>query len=160
VILTRPVWWKRVKGDLECSALVEAHDVGAQAQQEAKIPQLAAVVGGVKLRAGRVRQRARYGSSEERTFQIILFGCLGGGGWGIVSGEQRNRGAGCHTILGRVHVRLLGLGLLDGLEQLCVDALGAGLVRGTEYAGAQLGAVRLLAACTCAFGHCVSRCLA
>jgi hypothetical protein len=155
VILTRPVWWKRVKGDLECSAVVEANDIGAQSQEEAEISQLAAVVCGVKLCAGRVRQRARYGSSEERqTFQVILFGCLGGGGWSSVSREQRNGGTGHHTILGGVHVSLLGLWLLDGLEQLCVDALGAGLMRGTEHAGAQLGAVRLFAACTCAFGHC------
>jgi hypothetical protein len=154
MILTRPVWWKRVKGDLECSARVEANDIGAQSQEEAEISQLAAVVCGVKLCAGRVRQRARYWSSEERqTFQVILFSCLGGG-WSIVSREQCNGGAGRPTLPGGVHVSLLGLRLLDGLEQLCVDALGAGLMRGTEDAGAQLGAVRLFAACTCAFGHC------
>jgi hypothetical protein len=158
MILTRPVWWKRVKGDLECSAVVEANDVGAQSQEEAEISQLAVFVCGVKLRAGGIRQGARYGSSEERqTFQVILFGCLGGGGWSIVSREQYNGGMGRHTVLGDVHLSLLGLGLLDGLEQLCVDALGAGLMRGTEHAGAQLGAVRLFAACTCAFGHCVCK---
>jgi hypothetical protein len=155
MILTRPVWWKRVKGDLECAALIEAYDVGAQSHEEAEISQLAAVACRVKLRAGRVGQRARYGSSEERrTFQVILFGCLGGGGWICVSWMGRSRGTGPLTICGRVHGSLLGLGLLDGLEKLCVDALGAGLMRGPEDASAQLGAVRLFAACTCAFCHC------
>jgi hypothetical protein len=54
MILTRPVWWKRVKGDLECSALIEAYDVGAQSQEEAEISQLAAVARRVQFCAGRV----------------------------------------------------------------------------------------------------------
>jgi hypothetical protein len=35
-----------------------------------------------------------------------------------------------------------------------VQAFGARLLYGAEYIGAKLGAVRLLAACSCAFGHC------
>ena len=34
-------------------------------------------------------------------------------------------------------------------------ALGARLLYGAKYIGAKLGAVRLFAACSCAFGHCV-----
>lgn len=59
----------------------------------------------------------------------------------------------CPTLVD-VHGRLLGLGLVDGVEQLCVDALGAGFLGGTEDTGAQLGVVDLFAACTCAFCHC------
>ena len=40
------------------------------------------------------------------------------------------------------------------LEELCVQALSAGFLDGSEDSGAQLGAVRFLAACSCAFGHC------
>lgn len=39
-----------------------------------------------------------------------------------------------------------------------MDALSAGFFDGTEYSGAQLGAVHLLAACACAFGHCDVEC--
>jgi hypothetical protein len=59
------------------------------------------------------------------------------------------------TIVSGVHFGLLGLWLLDGLEEFGMHTLGARLLDGAEYAGAQLDAVRLLAACSCALGHCV-----
>lgn len=59
------------------------------------------------------------------------------------------------TLFGSVGFRLLrGLGLVDGLEELCVDALGAKFLSRAEDAGAQLGVVGLFAACSCGFGHC------
>jgi hypothetical protein len=35
------VWWKRVKGELEVSFLIETHNVRAQPQVEAEISELA-----------------------------------------------------------------------------------------------------------------------
>lgn len=58
------------------------------------------------------------------------------------------------TVLSGVHLSLLGLWLLDGLEKFCVDALSARLLCGAEYSSAQLLVVRLFAACACAFCHC------
>ena len=52
------------------------------------------------------------------------------------------------------HLSPLGLGLGNRLEKFGVQALGACLLDGAENSGAQLGAVRLFAACACAFGHC------
>lgn len=57
------------------------------------------------------------------------------------------------TIFSGVHFRLFGFGLLDGLEQFCVQALGAGLFDRAEYSSAELGVVHLFAACSCAFCH-------
>jgi hypothetical protein len=87
MILTQPMWWKRVKGDLECSFLGEPNDVRAQPKLETEIPQLTAVTCRVKLRAGGIGEGARYGSSEEeRTFgRVILLGCVGGGSYEHVS---------------------------------------------------------------------------
>jgi hypothetical protein len=62
------------------------------------------------------------------------------------------------TVFGSVHFGLFGLCLLDGFEELCVDALSAGLLDGAEYSSAQLCVVRLLAACACAFRHCDVMC--
>ena len=50
--------------------------------------------------------------------------------------------------------RLLGQSV-EGLWFGTFHALGARLLYGAKYIGAKLGAVRLLAACSCAFGHCV-----
>jgi hypothetical protein len=87
MILTRPMRWKRVKGNLERSFLGEATNVRAQPELETEISQLAAITCRVQLCAGRIGQGARYGSSEEeRTFgRVILLGCVGGGSYEHVS---------------------------------------------------------------------------
>ena len=64
----------------------------------------------------------------------------------------REGGAACPTLV-NVHGCFLRLGLVDGLEELCVDALGACFLRRAKHAGAQLGVVDLFAACSGAFGH-------
>ena len=144
--------WKRVKGKREAASVGEADNVGAQAHVEAQVPELAAVL--CRVGVVGVEQRAWYGSSQKRrTFwEVILRGGVGGG-CEAVSKRSSVAVLRRRTVLGRVHFGLVGLGLLDGLEEFCVQALGASFVDGAEDAGAQLGAVRLFGACPCAFGH-------
>jgi len=57
------------------------------------------------------------------------------------------------TVFGGVHLRLLRLGLLDGLEKFGVQALSASSFYRAEDSSPKLCAVCLFAACSCAFGH-------
>ena len=52
MILTQPVWWKRVKGKLQTASLVEANDVGAQAEVEAEVSERTVVMCRIRVCGG------------------------------------------------------------------------------------------------------------
>jgi len=135
--------WQGVKGTLKVSLVGEANDVGAETQVEEEIPGVAVVLGegfGVEGGGGGglVGEGAWYLCSKKtRTFGQLCF-ILGVGGVSI------------HLVL----LRGVGLGLADGLEELCVQTLGAGSLDRAEDARAQLGAIVLFDAGAESFGHC------
>lgn len=158
MVLTRPLQRERVKGKLEVAIAGKAKNVGAQAQVQAQIREVA-VLCRIEGFGGGIAQSGRNGGSEKRrTFGqvvvVVLGSIVGGVGWGRVSVGTWRGECDQRTVFSCVHFASFRLGLRDGLEHFGVQTFGARLLDGAEYFGAELGAVRLFAACAETLCHC------
>jgi hypothetical protein len=141
--------WQCVKGTLEVALFSETDYVGTKAEVEEEISAVEIVlcegfgIEGICAGAcGLMGERAWYLCRKKtRTFGQLRFS-LGG-----VSRVDISVGLLC-----------FGLGLADGLEELCVQTLGASSFDGAEDAGAQLGAVVLFYTGAQSLCHCDGGC--